>query len=402
MVPFSSEGVIGGATTAVRGATQQDYGEVLSGVAGAGAEFGGIKATERTPFEQEQDIRSSIIERNRDEIEKSRDINLDLTRSMFSTPMTPYEQLRALVGDAVAQSITDQYAVDAEKEQLSTLSEDRIDNLEARALRGDDEAQWKLIGPRAMQSIDDAAALMRDGTYDGEQFRNAVNDAKAIARADRDKPENQKYADYESNTQIGKDTNRYFEYVFDGAKNVAKEGTPEYYDAIDKLDSEFIDQVGEERYLTIQENIFTPRGEVAPEYKQLQQTRLLLDRTGFYDIRDEAWGAITQAAPELKRYKTEDEFRDAMRDALETAARASLRKSGTNLSEDALQQLIDNKLGGLKPIRTLGEVVNALETQWAQSNSIPVEELGGETLADLAARFGYMSIAQSQMAPFIR
>lgn len=400
MVPFSSEGVIGGATTAVRGATQQDYRDVASGLSGAAAEFGGIKATERTPFEQERDIRSDIVERNLEEIERERGIDLDLSSQLFDTPVTPYEQLQALVGDAVAQSITDQYAVDAEKERLSTLSEDRLENLEARAMRGDDEAQWKLIGPRAMQNIDDAAALFRDGTYDGEQFRNAVNDAKAIARADREKPENQKYADFESNTQIGKDTNRYFEYVFDGAKEIAEEGTPEYYDAIDKLESEFIDQVGEERYLTIQENIFTPRGEVSPEYKQLQQTRLLLDRTGFYDIRDEAWGALQKKAPYLNQYETEDDFREAYRSVLEEKARGAT--SRLNISEDALQQLIDNKLGSNQVLRAMGTMVNMLETQWVEANSTPIEALGGEILADLAARYGYMSVAGSQIPAFIR
>jgi hypothetical protein len=362
--------------------------------------------TYSSPYENEMDIKNSIVERNFDELGIIPETmgGFTMRGEPTSGAQTSFARLEAELGPQVAEQRILDLATPEEQEELRSIFADRRESLNERAADGDLQASWSLISHGSMDGITDLSEQYRRGEIDGDQFRTEVAEIKEAARRTRQSAQYDELRNRESSNPIQQDTNDYFSYVFDGAKaEVGNENTPEYYEAVDRRENEYISEIGPERYRLIEDNLYTTAGiDIPQEYRVLQGTKLALARTGFYDIRDQAWEAITQAAPELAAFETEREFREAMRAQLETAARASLRKSGTKLSEDALQQLIDNKLGGLKPIRTLGEVVNALETQWAQSNSIPVEELGGETLADLAARFGYMSIAQSQMAPFIR
>ena len=239
------------------------------------------------------------------------------------------------------------------------IEEKRVTELRELAGRGDRTAQALLISVELRTELARIADDVRlpDGSVDRAEYRRRRGGQTKIALGER-----LAFADVfesfkESDNPIEQLSGRWFDLIQE-----ATTGREVDWELFEEIETQWAATLEPGQFDAVMANVNAVDPRDNPLEQELQQLRTILEGTGFFDMRKQAWSEFSEGSPETQRL-TEKEWRD--KDFALWAD--SLRRGGT--PEELIPRQVRDIIAGTDVIRGFNDFyASEFRFPWVTSN----------------------------------
>jgi hypothetical protein len=300
---------------------------------------------------------------------------LGLQRDEAVAELTPEQSGGAKTFEELAKAVGSQRAramLDGLVEGQAEYDANREKKLREDAERGDRTAMALLVSIDTKERIADLA----DAGLSNKQYRDARRTIKAEQRGAAAQYRDVFEGFAQRGGQVDTDTDAFFE-LYDKARGP---GGLLDQEAFESLEAEFVAKIGAERWAKVEDNLDATVGDLPEQEREYRAVNEVLNKTGFFEIRDETWDTIKkqkELQPMLKGARNYFEWRDKMID--ETEQKLIAGGFNKSLARGEAADAIESH-----PLYdAYNELRNILETEWITSH---VED----DAAEMAIAWGYI------------